>query len=407
MRRKLSNFRLASKAEMENELTPPEGLTSFCLGEGIFTGAPGGFHRTIIYKVMHETFGPPNSYPGEKSTWEWIIFTAYGLLTVYDYKGTWSIGCAGINVRPSNELLAEASAFLDALIEEARKVHIPKKQIKKSKVGGAILNPYALYHLTTEDLMNQANEIVEEIKSLQSEKNILKSIEGINKSRIVASLYRAAFMTTFLSLEGFINLVYTLFLKDRYRNEIYEKRLRDEMLPIKILEMGVYCHSFSHPPFKEQDELFGAIQHFINVRNLFLHANISDAMEEHLVKQGNYLLVTRGEAPEKYGIASDMRNLTNAHVIRAGKLVKKLIVKVLQAVGEEVRFPFAIVHSYLWVDYLHQKPDSVQFPLSYNEDYVPVPDEVIESILNKSTDLDEDYFNIGEKEFKPFFNEML
>lgn len=405
MPRKISNFRLASKAEIENALIPSKGLTAYSLGGGIFTGAPGGFHRTVIFKIMHETFGPPNSYPGEKSTWQWIIFTPAGLLTVYDYKGSWSIGYTGIDIEQSDELLAEASAFRDALIEKASKVHISKKQIKKSKVGGAILNPYDLYHLTTEDLMKQAKQIVDEIKSLQEEKGIHKFIEVMNKNRIVASLYRAAFMTTFMSLEGFMNLVYMLFLKDRYRNDIYEKRLRNEMLPMKILEMDVYCHSLEHPPLKEQDELFAAIQHFINVRNLFLHANISDVMEAHLVKQNKYFIVTRGESKEKYGIPSDMRNLTNAHVIRAGKLVQKLIVKVLQAMDEEARFPFAIVHSYLWVEYLRQKPDSIHFPLSYEGDYVP--DEVIESILNESTGLDEDYFNIDEKEFKPIFNEML
>lgn len=405
MPRKLSNFRLASKEEIENALTSPKGLTAYSLGMGIFTGAPGGFHRTVIFKVMHETFGPPNSCPGEKSTWQWVIFTPAGLLTVYDYKGSWSIGYTHINIKPSDELLAEASAFRDALIEKASKVHISKKQIKKSKVGGAILNPYALYHLTTGALMEQAKQIIDEIKSLHKEKDIRKLIEAMNKSRIVASLYRAAFMTTFMSLEGFLNLVYTLFLKDRYRNDIYEKRLRNEMLPVKILEMDVYCHSLEHPPLREQDELFAAIQHFINVRNLFLHANISDVMEAHLVKQNKYFIVTRGGSKEKFGIASDMRNLTNAHVIRSDKLVQKLIIKVLQAMDEEVRSPFAIVHSYLWVEYLHQKPDSIHFPLSYEEDYVP--DEVVESILNESTDLDEGYVNIGEEEFKPIFNEML
>ena len=405
MPRKLFDFRLASKEEIENALKPPTGLTAYRVGGGIFTSAPGGFHRTIIFKVMHETFGPPNSYPGEKSTWQWVIFTPVSLLTVYDHKGNWSIGYTCINIEPSEELLAEASAFRDALIEKARKVRISKKQIKKSKVGGAILNPYALYHLTTEDLMEQAKQIIEEIKSLQKGKEIHKVIEAMNKSRIVASLYRAAFMTTFMSLEGFINLVYTLFLKDRYRNDIYEKRLRNEMLPMKILEMDVYCHSLEHPPLKDQDELFAAIQHFINVRNLFLHANISNVMEAHLVKLDKYFIVTRGESEEKYGIASDMRNLTNAHVIRASKLVQKLIVKVLQAMAEEVRYPFVIVHSSLWVEYLHQKPDSIHFPLSYEEDYVP--DEVIESILNESTNLDEDYLNIGEEKFKPIFNEGL
>ena len=403
MPRKLSDFRLASQAEIEKALKPPKGLSAYTIGGEIFTDTRGEFHKTIIFKVMYETFGPPNGEAGEKSTWEWIIFTPAGLLSVYDYKGSWSIGYRGVNIEPSKELIAEAIALWNALIKEAQKVHISKKQIKKSKIGGAILNPYALYCLTTRDLMNKANKIVEEIKSLQKEKDIHKFIEAINKSCMVASLYRAAFMTTFLSLEGFINLVYTLFLKERYRNDIYEKRLRNELLPIKILEMDVYCHSFNHPPLKKEDELFAAIQHFINIRNFFLHANISDAMEAHLVKLDKYLVVTRGKVEEKYGITSDIRNLTNAHIIRANKLVRKFVVKVLQAMVEKVRYPFAIAHSYIWVEYVREKPDSIKFLLG-EENYDL---NNIESILSESTELDKDYFNIGEDEFKPMFNEIL
>ena len=124
----------------------------------------------------------------------------------------------------------------------------------------------------------------------------------MNLGAVVSSFYRAAFMSNFLTLEGFVNLVYKLFLRKRYRKKIYEKRLRDEMLPIKILEMDTYCHSFEHSPFIGKDELLSAVQHFINIRNQILHANICDPMEAHLVKQDEYLLFTKREVKEKYGI---------------------------------------------------------------------------------------------------------
>ncbi|MCZ7355668.1 MAG: hypothetical protein O8C65_01930 [Candidatus Methanoperedens sp.] len=388
MPRKLSDFRLASQEEIESV-----GYG----GAGIFTGAPGGFHRTIIYKLMNETFGPPNTYAGDKSTWEWIIYTNAGLLTIYDYKGDWSIGYASTNLKLSIELLNEASALQDALLIEADKIHFSKMQIQKLKVGGAILNPYSLYRNTTEDLIRQTSEIIKEIESLQKERDINKTLDSFAKSQFVSSLNRSAFMTTFLSLEGFINLVYTLFLKNRYRNDIYDKRLRNEMLPIKILEMDVYCHSFKSSPLEKNGELFGAIQHFINTRNLILHANISDAMEEHIIKQDtNLLVLKRKEEKEKYGIASDIMNLNNVNVIRANKLVQKFVAKVLQSLAEDVKIPFTMVHSNLWVEYRHEEPDSIFFPLS-EDDYVPLKE--IRSILKESTELDEDYYNISEKKF--------
>ncbi|MCP8311637.1 MAG: hypothetical protein L6M37_01625 [Candidatus Methylarchaceae archaeon HK02M1] len=53
----------------------------------------------------------------------------------------------------------------------------------------------------------------------------------------------------------------------RPRSDInaFSIRLRDGMLPIKILEMDTYCHSLEKPPIEKQDELIAAIQHFINI----------------------------------------------------------------------------------------------------------------------------------------------
>ena len=388
MPRKLSDFRLASQEEIESL-----GYG----GGGIFTGAPGGFHNTIIYKVMKETFDEPNSYNEDEDTWEWTIYTDVGFLTVYEHKGDWSIGYIGTNQKLSAEFLNEASALQDALLKEADKIHFSKKQIKEQKVGGAILNPYSLYRDTTKDLIRQTSLIIKEIENLQKEGGISKFRDSFVKSQFVSSLNRSAFMTTFLSLEGFINLVYTLFLKNRYRNDIYDKRLRNEMLPIKILEMDVYCHSFKSSPLEKNDELFGAIQHFINTRNLILHANISDAMEEHIIKEDtNLLVLKRKEEKEKYGIASDILNLTPVNVIRANKLVQKLVVKVLQSLAKDVKIPFTMVYSNLWVEYRHDEPDSISFPLS---EYGYVPLKEIKSILRESTELDEDYYNSSEKKF--------
>ncbi|MCZ7369513.1 MAG: hypothetical protein O8C66_03300, partial [Candidatus Methanoperedens sp.] len=158
-----------------------------------------------------------------------------------------------------------------------------------------------------------------------------------------------------------------------------------------------YCHSFKSSPLEKNGELFGAIQHFINTRNLILHANISDAMEEHIIKQDtNLLVLKRKEEKEKYGIASDIMNLNNVNVIRANKLVQKFVAKVLQSLAEDVKIPFTMVHSNLWVEYRHEEPDSIFFPLS-EDDYVPLKE--IRSILKESTELDEDYYNISEKKF--------
>lgn len=392
MQKKLSDFRIASEEEIKKASKHSNGF----IGEAIYYWSPGGFHRTIIYKVMDETFGPPNGYPWEHSTWEWVIFTNAGLLTVYDHKGSWSIGC--LYIKPSEELKVEAKSLGDALFTEAKKVRLSKKQIKKGKIGGSIFPPYSIYRRTTEDLMSQAHKVIDEINKMERTINNIGEVAA--KNHLVASLYRAAFMTTFLTLEGFVNLIYFLFTKDRYRIDMYGKRLEREMLPIKILEMDIYCHSFKYAPLTHEDELFSAIQYFINIRNQFLHANISETMETCLVKQGNYYIAVKGEPEEKYGLTPDIRSLTNIHIIRANKLVEKFVIKTLQSLTDRIKVPFTIVHSYIWIDYIWDKPDSIKFPLE-EEDYVEI--EYVEEFLEKSTKLDKEYYDIKEKEFKPLF----
>ena len=94
MTKKLSDFRLATAEEIEKARKAADEL----VGHSLFPGLTKDVHKSVIYKVMAETFGQPNYHtyfhPLEKGSWEWIIFSNIGLLSVYDYYGDWSIGCS-------------------------------------------------------------------------------------------------------------------------------------------------------------------------------------------------------------------------------------------------------------------------------------------------------------------------
>ena len=385
---KLTDFRLATEEEIK---VAKKSWRDTLIGEAIFPYSPEGYHRTVIYKVLDETFGSPNYYPGDNSLWIWVFKTNTGLLTVYDYKGSWSIGF--IYSEHTEELEQEAELLKTALLKEAQKVKFSKKQIKDNKVGGSLKNPYILYKNTAWNLLLQASKFEEEIKQLQHQNSDF--IEKLNKlsglSLINSSLYRSAFMNFFCSLEGFINLVYALFLKARYRSEFYSNKLRNEYLPHKILEMDTYCHSFKVAPFTTKDELFKAIQYFIDIRNKFIHANIGEEMEEHLVKVGKYYVVTGEKAKGKYGLPTDFDNIDKIHTLRASKLVTKFVVKTLQSFNDDIKFDFAIVHPYIWINYFWEGVDKIKIVLG-PEDYVGK--EEIEEFLESSTELDKEYYDI-------------
>ncbi len=52
MSRKLSGYKPASKEEIKEASRHSNGFTSIAM----FPWSPGGFHRTVIYKVMVESF---------------------------------------------------------------------------------------------------------------------------------------------------------------------------------------------------------------------------------------------------------------------------------------------------------------------------------------------------------------
>jgi hypothetical protein len=157
--------------------------------------------------------------------------------------------------------------------------------------------------------------------------------------------------------------------------------------------MDTYCHSFKVAPFTTKDELFKAIQYFIDIRNKFIHANIGDEMEQHLLQIGKYYVFTEEKKEGKYGLPTDFENIDKIHVLRAKKLVTKFVIKTLQSFIDDIKFDFALVHAYIWINYFWEGPDKIKIVLE-QDDNLGV--EEIQEFLDSSTELDKDYYNIDD-----------
>ncbi len=123
-----------------------------------------------------------------------------------------------------------------------------------------------------------------------------------------------------------------------------------------------------------------------------------------MVRQDDYPVVVKGRPSEKFGIVADPNHLTNVHIKRAEKLVQKLVVRSIRCLKERIRWPFAIVHNYLWVEYFRKGPDTVAFPLTEG-DYIP--DEELQLFVDQSVELDSDYYALDEEPFEPPANIFL
>jgi hypothetical protein len=409
MKKSLSDFRLATDIEINQLLSPQIDQGNYSKGGAIFVNSPEGIHSSNIFMVMHNFFGKPNYLGWEKSNWNWVIYTPVGLLSVYDYKGSWSIGYMGISIKPSKELMIQATLLKDALVKETRKLHFTKKEIQSSKIGGAILNPYYIYTEGYSYLMAQARKNIEEIDSIKN-KIVFKTMdiyfnELIKKHKEIRSLYITSFICIFFSLEAFINLTYSIFLKDRFRNAIFENDFKRMNILDKLLYIDIYCHSFEAPPFNNDDKLLKAISEFQNIRNYFIHSAIYKPLETHLIKYGQYQIMVseKNKNKNKSGLTMNLKDLSNIHIIRTERLVKKVIIKIIRVLHKEIRYRFAMVYSNEWIEYIFKEKDKVEL-LMGGQDIIS--DEEIKAInhfLSMSTDLDEDYYKVIEKEFKPLF----
>ncbi len=385
----LDRYRLATIEEIEVALRAGGGI----IGSALAHAAVPAPHATVVRRVLESKFGPPNvADPGEKSTWEWILWSSHGLLYVGDYKAWWSVGFRGGAGKPSEELQSEARKLLQAVVEECRKVKVHQKTIRRAKVGGVVVNPYSVYKFSARDMYDEAGKILRASRG----KGIDSIGEALNGVRTAGSLCRAAYVFTVLSAEGFVNLLHTVFLRDRFRGGVYEKRIEQEQMPVKLLELDVRCHSFERAPFSVDDELFKAIQYLVNSRNLLAHAKVSSAMERHAVDLEGDVVFTEPEVGRKYGLVSDMNMITSWDVVRAGRLVRKMVVQILGSLDGRVRDCFTVVHGYIYVQYEWPSVDRTVFPLSIDD---AGELEHVEEVLAESTVLDKDYYAVGEPQF--------
>jgi hypothetical protein len=396
----LDGFKLASIEEIKAAKQPPKGSKAWSTGAAILPWSPGGIHPTLVYKVMRQTFGECNTdYIDENSTWEWVIKTDKGLLSIYNHKWWWSIGYAGTDEGLREKLRGQAEILKAAILNKASEVKISKRQIDTDKIGGAITNPYALFGATTQSLLAEAIKLIREAEQLRSAEGatVKSDVEDLNRAFSLSwnakSFLRAAFITNYLALEGFANLVYTIFLKKRYQNEIYRRQIENKNIILKLLEMDRYCADFEMQVLSPDEELFQALKYLKNVRNNFLHANIAEGMQSHLIVVEGYPVLKEEEAGKKYGISTQPGQIDVADVVRSKRLVEKIVVGIINALRSRIRRKFAIVHCYWSVTYYFDKNGAVLFLLG-PDDYVP--DEEIDVMLSLSRDLDDEYYNVTE-----------
>lgn len=267
-------------------------------------------HAYIGLKSM---FGEPNrEYIDEdKQQWVFLLKTTNAKLEVNDWKlGSWSV-----HVYEENGDEARAEKILNELVQQATRAALKHRkaisELLQSPPGHILENPFSLYLQTAVDLLELAR------------KSKTPFGEGNQFSDWMAqySLCRAAFFQFIACMEGFLNLVYEVFLKPELRDERIMERLAREQIDIKLRLAPIYCTCFTAKPIDHTTDAFRDFLRLVNARNDFIHANITKAMKTAIVVHENTTFLVAPENSKSAGVAPTLissigvEDLDRTHVV--------------------------------------------------------------------------------------------
>jgi len=181
----------------------------------------------------------------------------------------------------------------------------------------------------------------------------------------------SAILAHIVSLEGFLNVVYHLFMKPDLADEQVRSRVEREPLDLKLRLVDTFCDCFEVAPIDRNSELYKAFLHLVDIRKNLAHAKLTAAMRDAVVIEEEYPFLVPAEVPSKYGITSDPLALDENTVGQAGRIVRTIVRQVIRSMKPEDRYPFAIVHRDERIQYSRGENGRASIVLHPEVDYVP------------------------------------
>ena len=294
----------------------------------------------IVYSLLKEYFGEPNCYDvdEEKQQWEWTFKYKEFYISIYD----WRLLSTSIAIHSLNENKSRGEKLAEVIHSLLKKEGLQKKNkiktlIKNSK-HKVLENPFITYYSTAKNLLDVASFIDKIVTTNVSQ--IFKEEQGkiVNSTGLnfelwhkQNDLYRSSFLMFLSSFEGFLNIMYELYLKPELRvGRIYE-RIAREQIDIKLRIAPIYCDGLKAKIINNEDERFKAFLRLVNLRNDYVHANLIKSLERYVVEEDDYTFIVENE--EFTDIPSNINKIELKHV----ELVKTIIDNVIELVFESMK----------------------------------------------------------------------
>jgi hypothetical protein len=141
-----------------------------------------------------------------------------------------------------------------------------------------------------------------------------------------------AFFLLVASFEGFLNLVYELYLEPSLRQDVRAREhLNRSPIDVKLRLAPLYCSCFKVRVLA-MDEAFKRWQAVINLRNNLIHANLSASMtlREH-TEGGVPFLISRDVGKNRYNLPDKFSELKQEHLDFVCETIEQMVESVLSS----------------------------------------------------------------------------
>lgn len=301
----------------------------------------------LVYITLKELFGNPNSdsFDEDKVQWAWQFKYEDFFIEIYD----WKLFSTSIAIYHQSSDKDKSKKIGDKINELLTKNAVQKKSriktiIKESK-HKILENPFVTYYSTAQGLLKTA-KLVDEIDSKNASLAFEKIFDENNQDVIVdfdfmdrsADLYRSAFLMFFSSFEGFLNILYELYLKSELRADRLYERIAREQIDVKLRIAPIYCDGFKTKTINNEDIRFKNYLRLVNLRNDYVHANLIKSLERYIVSEDNHTFIFENE--ENTDIPSNISNLELKHVELAKKYIDDIVELVIESLEPKTKREF-------------------------------------------------------------------
>ena len=241
-----------------------------------------------------------------------------------------------IDVYPENEDRAKAEAIgreFIRLIEKHSTYYTKKvKNLVKEAHHHIIQNPFKIYLTSAEGLLSLAENTPDRTQK--------------------EDLCRASFFLFLSSFEGLLNIVYDLYLKPVLDEERIRKDLIRANIDLKLRLAPIYCDCFSRDTIKYQSNELDRYRAIVELRNDFIHANLSPTMKTAVIKEDSYTFPIELRETNKFKIPATLAHFDIDHLQFVSRTIKEMADAVVNSMNHRFKHDFrnAIKHEQIIIE---------------------------------------------------------